>query len=107
MSLVRRPGLLIPGIIGLFLLLSPLLLFPTGGVFPAAGTVLVGWVSGQVWAERRGRPQRRLVLLGAGIAACALWTNWSTVMNALFIMSGLIVASFGVAARSGPNTDSD
>jgi hypothetical protein len=98
----KRPRILVPGIVGVFLVLAPFLLFQTGGVFPTAGTVLLGWVVGQIWAARTGRRERRLVALGLGIAAGALWTQWSPAMDALFVVSGLIVAAFGVGGPRSP-----
>jgi class 3 adenylate cyclase len=74
LEVVRRPRILVPGIVGLFLVLARFLLFRTGGIFPTAGSVLLGWVVGQIWAERTGRRERRLLALGLGIAAGAFWT---------------------------------
>jgi hypothetical protein len=104
---LRRPGVLITGLIGLLLLLSPLLLFPTGGVFPTMGSILLGQSIGWAWMERGGRRDLRFVPLGAGIAAGALWTHWSAVTNFLFIMAGLIVAAIGVGRRAGPSSRED
>ncbi len=104
LEVARRPRFLVPGIVGLFLVMAPFLLFWTGGVFPTAGSVLLAWVAGQIWAELSGRPERRLLALGAGIAAGAFWTQWSSAMDTLFVVSGLIVAAFGVGGTRGPRS---
>jgi class 3 adenylate cyclase len=79
-------------IVGVFLLLSPLALFPTAGVFPTIGTVGIGLALGSAGG-------RVLVGLGVGLASGALWTDWSRVTNALFLLAGAILAAIGV--RSG------
>ena len=101
---MRRPRVLVPGIVGVFLLSAPFLLFQTGGVFPTAGSILLGWLVGQVWAESTGRRERRMLALGLGIVAGAFWTQWSPAMDALFVVSGLIVAAFGVGGAAGPRS---
>jgi class 3 adenylate cyclase len=93
---IIRAKRLIPLIIGLFLLLSPAILFRTGGVFPAAGAILVSLVLGRVWALRSGRHGNLLIALGFGIAATSVLTSWSSVTNVLFILAGLIVAATGL-----------
>jgi hypothetical protein len=107
LEVVRRPRILVPGIVGLFLVLARFLLFRTGGIFPTAGSVLLGWVVGEIWAERTGRRERRLLALGLGIAAGAFWTQWSPFMDALFVVSGLIVAAFGVGGTPSPRSRTD
>jgi class 3 adenylate cyclase len=107
MDALRRPGVLVTGLIGVLLLASPLLLFPTGGVFPTAGSILLGQAIGWAWMESGGRRDLRFVPLGAGIAAGALWTHWSAVTNFLFIMAGLIVAALGVGRRAGSSSRED
>jgi len=94
-----RPSAVIPLIVGGFLLLSPLFLFPTGGVFPAGGAILVSVIAGLVWARRSRGRGNFLVALGVGIASGALWTNWSSVTNALFVLGGFIVAAVGFGGR--------
>jgi class 3 adenylate cyclase len=94
---VIRAKRLIPLIVGIFLLLSPAILFRTGGVFPTAGAILVGTVLGRVWALRTGRPGGTRLGLGLGIALGGLLTGWSGVTNALFVLAGLIVAATGLA----------
>ncbi len=82
--------------VGAVLLVSPIFLFPTGGVFPTGGGVLIGLALGSVWSEASGRPGNFLIALGAGIAAGAAFTNWSGVTNGMFILGGLVVAAVGL-----------
>lgn len=96
---VVRAGTLIPLIVGIALLVSPILLFSTGGVFPTGGAILLSVILGRVWAKRADRPGNFLLALGIGIASGAVWTNWSGVTNGLFILAGLIVAAPGVSGR--------
>ena len=103
-EVARKPRILVPGIVGVFLVLAPFLLFQTGGVFPTAGSILLGWVVGQIWAERTGRRERRMLALGLGIVAGAFWTQWSPATDALFVISGLIVAAFGVGGMASPRS---
>jgi class 3 adenylate cyclase len=98
---ILRPSAIIPLIVGGFLMLSPAFLFSTGGVFPAGGAILVSVIAGVIWARRSGRRGSFLVALGLGIASGALWTNWSGVTNALFVLGGFIVAAVGVSGRRG------
>jgi len=96
---IRRPGVLVTGMIGLLLLLSPVFSFPTGGVFPTAGSVLFGGVIGRVWLDLGGRRELRLLPLGVGIAAGALLTNWSAVTNFIFALAGLVVVAAGLSRK--------
>ncbi len=96
---LRRPSVLITGTIGLLLLVSPLFLFPTGGVFPTAGSILLGVAGGRIWIHRGARRGLRFLPLGAGIAAGALFTHWSAVTNFAFVMAGLIVTAVGLSRR--------
>jgi hypothetical protein len=89
------PATLIPLGIGAFLVASPVFLFSTAGVFPTVGAILISVIAGHLWARRTGRPKNFLLALGLGIASGALWTNWSTVTNGLFVLAGLIVAATG------------
>ncbi len=96
---LRRPSVMITGSIGLLLLLSPLVLFSTGGVFPAAGSGLLGGAIGRAWMYVGRRRALRFLPLGAGIAAGALFTNWSAVTNFAFLAAGVIVTAVGLSRR--------
>ena len=93
---------LVPAIVALFLLVSPVVLFSTAGVFPTLGSVLLALTLGRVWARRCGRVRNLLIALGAGIASGALWTQWGGVTDTLFVLAGLIVAAIGMAGRREP-----
>lgn len=99
---IIRAKHLVPLLAALLLLLSPAVLFPTGGVFPTGGAVLLGVIVGQVWAQRARQPGNFQISLGAGIACGALLTNWSTFTNILFLMGGLIVSATGVTRNRKP-----
>lgn len=96
---LQRTGTLIPLVIGVFLLISPVIMFPTGGVFSTGGAILIAVCLGGVWARRSGRPGNFMVALGLGLASGAIWTNWSGVTNSLFMLTGLIVALTGAGSR--------
>ncbi len=95
---LRRAGTLIPLIVGVFLVLSPVILFDTAGVFPTGGSILIAVCLGGVWARRAGRPGNFMLALGAAIASGAMWTNWSSVTNTLLILAGVIVAAVGASS---------
>lgn len=96
-----RPGTtdLVLLTVAVALLLSPWILFPTGGVFPTGGAILASLVCGRAWSKRRHDGRYFFFALGAGIASAALWTNWSQPTNVLFLVAGAIVAAVG-ARRS-------
>jgi class 3 adenylate cyclase len=96
-SAFRSPVILIPTIVGVCLLVAPFVLFPTAGVFPTAGSVLLGLSLGRGAGLANGRRGGTLLGLGAGLASGALWTNWSAVTNFLFVTAGAIVAGIGVS----------
>jgi class 3 adenylate cyclase len=96
-----RPAALVPLSVAGFLLLSPIILFPSGGALPTAGAILASVVAGRLWARRTGRAGDFLLVLGLGIASGALWTHWSRVTNGLFLLAGLIVAATGAGGRRG------
>lgn len=100
-----RVSVLVPTIVGFFLLASPIVLFPTAGALPTVGAVLLSVILGRVWVRRSGRNGNLLIALGAGIASGALWTDWSRVTNALFVLAGLIVAAIGSAVSRRRDLD--
>jgi class 3 adenylate cyclase len=102
---LMRSDSLILLIVGGFLLLSPILLFPTGGVFPTGGAILISIVFGRIWARRSRKRGRYLVCLGIGIATGAIWTGWSAVTNSLFVLAGVIVAASGFGRRRHRRTN--
>ncbi len=92
---VMTTGTLILLSVGAFLVLSPLVLFSTQGVFPTGGAIVLSIALGRIWAHRSGRAGHFLIALGIGLASGALWTNWSRVTNALFVLAGVILAVTG------------
>ena len=104
-GVLLRPATLVPLTIGAFLLASPLILFPSAGGLPTAGAILSSVMLGRVWALRSGRAGNLLFALGIGIASGALWTHWSRVTNALFVLAGLIVAASGVGRGRGKDAE--
>jgi class 3 adenylate cyclase len=94
---ILRPDVATPLVVGLFLLATPILFFPTAGVAPMGGAVLVGLTLGRVMRRVRRRRGDLLVGLGAGIALGALFTRWSTATDFLFVLGGAIVAVQGLA----------
>jgi class 3 adenylate cyclase len=96
---ILQPNSLILLTLGVFLLISPIILFPTGGTFPTGGAVLLSVVLGRIWARRSRRRGNLRIALGIGIASGAIWTAWSGVTNSLFIVAGVIVATTGFGRR--------
>lgn len=94
-----RPGSLIPLVVGAYLLVTPLGLFPspTGGVFPTTGAVLMGVALGRVWARRMGRRGYVLIALGAALTLGAVFTRWSSMTNGGVILGGVVIAACGVS----------
>ena len=97
---LRQRGIAPLAILGLLLVSARFVVFPTGGVFPTFGSILLGAALGTAWAQRTGRRALRWLPVGAGIATGAVWTDWSTATNFLFVMSGLIVATLGFGRRA-------
>ncbi len=93
-----RPDVLTPLAVGIFLLSTPSLGIRTGGVFPTGGAILVGLFSGRALAKARGRGGYMLFGLGLGIASGAVFTNWSSVTDFLFVLGGAIVAAQGLGS---------
>ena len=100
-ELLRTP-ILIMGVVGGALLVSPLMLFPTGGVFPTAGAILIAFAAGSAWSRHTRLRGNRMIALGAGIAMGAILTDWSGLTNGLFLLGGLVVATvgFGINRRA-------
>ncbi|MBI1817271.1 MAG: hypothetical protein HYR72_20050 [Deltaproteobacteria bacterium] len=84
---------------GAFLLLSPILLFSTGGVLATGGAILLSLALGREWARRTRRSGNLLIALGIGLASGAAWTNWSKLTNGLFLLAGVIVAASGLGGQ--------
>ena len=101
---VVRAGLLVPGVLGVALILSDLLLFPSGGVLPTGGAILLGTVLGGVWTRLSGRRGNRLIGLGLGILSGALFTGWSGITDGMFVLGGLAVIASGVSMNFAPPT---
>jgi hypothetical protein len=91
LAVLLRPGELIPPVVAACLLVSPLLLFPTGGA------VLAGVTLGRVWSRHTGRRGYFLLALGAAIMLGAVFTRWSSITNSGFIIGGLVTAACGVS----------
>jgi hypothetical protein len=96
-DLLLRPDVVSPLVVGLFLLIAPLFFIPTGGISPLAGAILVGLTLGRVTKRLRRRRGDMLIGLGAGLALGAVFTQWSTATNFLFVLAGAVVAVQGFA----------
>ena len=94
---VLRPDVATPLVVGLFLLATPLLFFPTGGIAPVGGAVLLGLTLGRVMRRVRRRRGDALVGLGAGLALGALFTRWSMATDFLFVLAGAVIAVQGLS----------
>jgi len=94
-----RPDVATPLAIGILLLSSPELAFPSGGVLPTAGSILVGLSAGRALGIARRRRGSLLIGLGIGIALGARFTHWSPVTDFGFVLAGSIVALQGIVAR--------
>ncbi len=87
---------------GVGLLLSELMFFPSSGVLPTGGAILLCSMAGLVWSRVSGRPGRQLIALGLGIASGALFTGWSPATNAVFVFGGLATIAIGVSRSFAP-----
>jgi len=96
-DLLLRPDVASPLVVGLFLLAMPLFLFRTAGIGPMGGAILVGLTVGRITKRLRRRRGDLLVGLGAGLALGAVFTQWSTATNFIFVLAGAIVAVQGLA----------
>jgi class 3 adenylate cyclase len=104
----RQPvgaGFLVLLAIGGFLLASPLFLFSTAGIFPTAGAILTSVAVGRFWGGRSAGSRNLLLALGLGLASGAIWTDWSRITNALFVLAGMIVAAVGIGAGRHKTSD--
>ncbi len=99
---ILRAGILVPVVVGFALLLSELLLFPSGGILPTGGAVLLSTMLGTVWTRLTGKRGNRLIALGLGIMSGALLTGWSGVTNSLFVLGGLAAIAWGVSMNFAP-----
>ena len=96
-DLLLRPDMISPLVVGLYLLAAPLFLFPTAGLSPMGGAILVGLTLGRVTKRLRRRRGDTLIGLGAGLALGAVFTQWSAATNFLFVLAGTVVAVQGFA----------
>jgi class 3 adenylate cyclase len=99
-----RPDVATPLAIGILLLASPSLGFPSGGVLATGGAILVGLSAGRALDIARRRRGSALIGLGIGIAMGARFTHWSPVTDLMFLLGGAIVLLQGVVARRRPGT---
>jgi len=77
--------------IAVFLLMSPVFMEDTGGVFPTAGAILAAKVLGRVWAKHRKRPGNKRIALGIALICGAQFTDWSVATNLIFFFAGVIM----------------
>ena len=96
-DLLLRPDVASPLVVGLFLLAMPLFVFRTAGIAPLGGAILVGLTMGRITKRLRRRRGDLLIGLGAGLALGAVFTQWSTATNFMFVLAGAIVAVQGFA----------
>lgn len=102
---LARTSIASPLVVGAFLIVSPIFL-PSAGMFPTAGAALLGLTLGRAFGQARRRRGYLQIGLGAGIAVGALFTQWSTATNFLFVLGGAIVAVQGFAiTRRAPTRE--
>ncbi len=99
-------GGLIPLAVGLWLLATPLGLFPVPrlgslpfpqhGIAPMIGAVLTGLGFGHIWSRRTGKRGHFLIAFGAGIAFGALFVRWMGYSNGGLVIVGAIIAIRGL-----------
>lgn len=98
---LARPGTAVQVAASVALLASPLLWFPSGGVLPTAGAVLLATSVGQVWNRKSGTRWKLLILLGAALVLGAVFTRWSTLTDSLFTLAGLLCMTLGLTNQFG------
>jgi hypothetical protein len=96
-----RPGVVSQLALGAALLVSPLLLFPTGGVFATGGAVLLATGLGHVWNRKSRSRYGLMTLLGVALVLGAAFTRWSAVTDGLFALGGLMLITLGLTNRYG------
>ena len=99
---IMAAGVLVSLLTAVGLLLSELMFFPSSGVLPTGGAILLCTMLGRVWSRVSGRPGRQLIALGFGIASGALFTSWSPATNAVFVFGGLATIAIGVSRSFAP-----
>ncbi len=82
--------------IAVFLLMSPVFLEDTEGVFPMIGAIVAAKVLGRVWAKHRKRPGNARIALGIALICSAAFTDWSVATNMMFFVAGVIYILKGV-----------
>lgn len=96
-----RPYVVAQLAIGATLLASELIVFPTGGVFPTAGAVLLATGLGTAWNRTSGNGGHLLGLLGVALVLGGAFTRWNPVTDGLFTLAGLLCISLGVVNLLG------
>ena len=91
-----HPSSLAPLMIGAYLLSTRLGVPPTGRLFPAYGTVLIGVGLGRVLRLRTGRPAFFLMALGAGLVLAAGAGEWRHGAPWWLVVGGIVVMLVGV-----------
>ena len=104
-SAILCRSVLIPALIGMFLFFSPLILFPSGGALTTLGAIVLGLTGGRVVGRATNTRGAVRYGMGAAIASGALWTNWSSVTNSLFVLGGLIVAATALQRQGGKKAE--
>src|SRR5207253_1607880 len=100
-----RPASLVPLSVGAFLLLSPIILFPSAGVLSTGGAILTSVIAGRVWARRSRQSGNFLLALGLGIASGALWTDlWILDDTQLALARRIVERAFEQDDAAGPGT---
>ncbi len=71
--------------LAVFLLLCPIFLFHTSGVFPTIGGVIASRIFGRAWARHKHRPGNYRIAVGIGWGCGAAFTDWSIATDIIFL----------------------
>lgn len=96
---LQRTDVLVMVALGIGLLASPLVLFPTGGVFPVGGAVLFALGLGRAWDLADRSRGGITIALGIALGCSALLTRWSPATDALFLIGGLTLVAWGTGRK--------
>jgi class 3 adenylate cyclase len=92
-----RPASLLPLVVGVYLLATPLGFRPTGRVVPAIGAILAGVGLGRAWARCTGRRGYFLIALGAGLVLGAVCMPWRSGPPGGLLLGGMVIIALGIS----------
>ena len=81
--------------LAVFLLLCPVFLFTTSGVFPTIGGIVAASVFGRAWARHKHHPGNYRITVGIAWGCGAAFTDWSIATDLIFLTIGGVLVLKG------------